>query len=71
MLFAQGTRDRHCDLDVLRQTLARVGAPTHLQVIAEADRHFRTLKMSGRTPEEVHGEILATIDLWIQKVVGS
>jgi len=70
MLFAQGTRDRHCDLDVLRQTLARVGAPTHLHVVTDADRHFKVPKKSGRTEEEIRAEILGTLDHWIQKVVG-
>jgi predicted alpha/beta-hydrolase family hydrolase len=70
LLFAQGTRDRHCDLDVLRKTLLRVGAPTHLQVINDADRHFKVPKKTGRSDEDVHAEILGGLDLWIQKVVG-
>jgi predicted alpha/beta-hydrolase family hydrolase len=49
VLFVQGDRDRTCDLDVLRGTLTRVGAPTTIHVAAEADRHFKVLKKSQRT----------------------
>ena len=69
MLFLQGTRDRRCDIDVLRQTLTRVGAPTALQVCQEADHQFKVLKKSERTPEEVRDELLGVADSWIQKVL--
>jgi predicted alpha/beta-hydrolase family hydrolase len=70
MLFLQGTRDRHCDVDVLRQTLTRVGAPTALHVVPEADHVFKVLKKSGRTQDEVLEELLAVIDGWIEKILG-
>lgn len=70
MLFVQGSKARNCDLDVLRRTLARVGAPTHLHVVDEADHLFKVAKKSGRTPEEVTEEILAALDAWFEKVVG-
>jgi predicted alpha/beta-hydrolase family hydrolase len=69
MLFLQGTRDRYCDVDVLRRTLSRVGAPTTLQVCQEADQHFKVLKRSGRTSEEVNEEVVAAVDGWIHKVL--
>jgi predicted alpha/beta-hydrolase family hydrolase len=68
-LFLQGDRDRYCDLDVLRQTLTRVGAPKTLQVVAEADSQFKVLKKSGRTPEEIHAEMLAGMEQWINRVL--
>ena len=68
MLFLQGERDRQCDLDALRRTLTRVGAPTTLQVIEEADQHFRVRKRSHRTDEEVQQELVAYIYAWIQKI---
>jgi predicted alpha/beta-hydrolase family hydrolase len=71
MLFVQGTRDRNCDLDVLRKTLARVGAPKTLHVVAEADHALKVLKKSGRTQEAVIDETLATLQGWIQKVIGA
>lgn len=71
MLFVQGPRDRRCDLDVLRRTLTRVGAPTALHVVEEADRDFKVTKKSHRTDEEVRDEVLNTVDGWIQKVLGN
>jgi predicted alpha/beta-hydrolase family hydrolase len=68
MLFLQGKRDRQCDLDLLRRTLTRVGAPTTLQVLEEADQHFKVLKKSHRTDEDVRQELLAYIYAWIQKI---
>ena len=70
-LFAQGTKDRRCDLDALRRTLLRVGAPTALHAVQEADKNLHVPKKSGRTDEEVRAELLDVIDSWIQKVVGS
>jgi predicted alpha/beta-hydrolase family hydrolase len=69
MLFVQGTRDRACDLDVLRQTLTRVGAPTTLQICREADQHFTVLKKSDRTEEEVRSEVVNGLDGWIRKIL--
>lgn len=71
MLFLQGTRDRNCDLDTLRRTLARVGAPVHLHVVEHADHQFRVPKRTGRGPEDVQREILETMDAWIGRVVRS
>ncbi len=70
MLFLQGSRDRYCDLDVLRRTLLRVGAPTQLQVIEEADHAFKVLKKSGRTHEELLAQVLSALDGWMHKVLG-
>jgi len=70
MLFLTGTRDRHCDPDTLRKTLTRIGAPTELHVVEDADHRFKVLKKSGRTPEEVSQEMLGVVDGWIEKVLG-
>jgi predicted alpha/beta-hydrolase family hydrolase len=69
-LFLQGSRDRTCDLELLRQTLTRVGAPTSLFVSEEADRHFKVSRKSGRDPEAVRQELADALDDWIQKVLG-
>lgn len=71
MLFLQGTRDRYCDLDVLRRTLLRVGAPTQLHVVEEADHAFKVLKKSGRTHEEVTAEVLGQLRSWMTKILES
>ena len=70
MLFVQGTHDRSCDLDVLRRTLGRVGAPTTLHLVEEADHGLRVAKKFSRTPEEVRDEVRATLESWIEKVLG-
>ena len=62
---AQACRD-----DVLRRTLTRIGAPTELHVVQNADQRFKVLKKSGRTPEEVSQEMLGIVDGWIEKVLG-
>lgn len=70
VLFLQGSRDRTCDLDTLRRTLTRVGAPSALFVAQDADRNFAVPKKSARTNDEVRDEISAALDEWIQKVLG-
>ena len=70
LLMVQGTKDRHCDLPTLRKTLMRVGAPWHLHTVAEADHQLKTAKKSGRSPEDVANEIMATLDGWISQTLG-
>lgn len=70
LLFVQGTRDKRCDLAALRKTLTRVGTPTTLHVVHEADQNFRVPKKSGRTDDEVVAELLAVMDAWIHRVLG-
>ena len=70
MFFLQGTRDRTSDVDVLRRTLTRVGAPTSLHVIPEADQHFKVPRKSGRSDADVRSEILGLVDAWIHRVLG-
>ena len=65
MLFVQGTRDRRCDVDSLRRTLLRIGAPTALQIVEGADQNFRVLKKSDRTNEEVEQQVAGIVASWI------
>jgi predicted alpha/beta-hydrolase family hydrolase len=67
MLFLQGTRDRRCDLDALRRSLSRVGAPHSLHVAEGADQNFKVLKKSDRTDEEVRAGLVSVIGSWIEK----
>lgn len=71
ILFVQGTRDRNCDLDALRRTLTRVGAPKTLHVIPEADGTLTVPRRSGRPPESVFAEVLEALDVWTRKVISS
>lgn len=70
MLFIQGTRDRRCDVDTLRETLRGVGASTRLHVAEEADQNFKVPKRSLRTDEEVHDEAFEVLHSWLGKVIG-
>jgi hypothetical protein len=70
MLFLQGSRDKACDLDVLRRALTRVGAPTALHVLQEADQAFKVPRKTGRSDADVREEILGVIDAWIHKTLG-
>ncbi len=71
MLFVQGTRDRYCHVDALRQTLARVGAPKTLQIVQHGDHQFQVPKRSGRSEEQVAAELVEGIDQWCTKVLGA
>lgn len=71
MLFVQGQRDRHCDLPTLRKTLARVGAPVQLHVVADADHQLRVPKKGERSQEQVNGEVLGALESWMRKTLGS
>jgi predicted alpha/beta-hydrolase family hydrolase len=71
LLFIQGTRDRTCDLDALRRTLLRVGAPKSLHVVPEADSQMAVPKRSGRTSDDVVREVLDALSSWCRQVVGA
>jgi predicted alpha/beta-hydrolase family hydrolase len=70
-LFVQGTRDRTCDLEALRRTLTRVGAPKTLHVIQEGDHLLNVPRRSRRPAEDVQKEILEAIDVWCRSVIGA
>lgn len=70
ILFVQGSRDRLCDIPTLRRTLTRVGAPTTLHAVEEADHFLRVSRKSGRTPEDVEREVLSALETWIHKILG-
>jgi predicted alpha/beta-hydrolase family hydrolase len=69
ILFLTGTRDRHCDLATLRRVRLRVGAPTEIHPVVEADHSFRVRK-SERNPDDVQREVLSVLDQWMHKVIG-
>jgi len=63
-LFLQGTRDRLCDLALLRAALVRYGGTPRLEVIEGADHGFAVPKRSGRTDEDVRRELLERAAAW-------
>ncbi len=70
MLFVQGTRDRRCDVDTLRETIRGVGASTRLHVIEEADQNFKVTKRSLRTEQDVRDETFDVLNSWLGRVIG-
>jgi predicted alpha/beta-hydrolase family hydrolase len=69
MLFIQGTRDRRCDVNALRDTLRRVGAPTVLKICANADHGFRLPDDATRTNQELESEVLHVLLRWVEELV--
>jgi len=70
MLFVQGTRDRRCDVETLRETLRGVGASTRLHVCEDADHNFKVPKRSLRNEEEVRNEVFDVVHDWLARVIG-
>ena len=69
MLFVQGTRDPTCKLERLQELLLKIGAPTKLHVIQDANHAMELVRASQRTAEEVQAEILEEIDLFIHSAI--
>lgn len=57
MLFLQGTRDEFAQLDLITEVCAKLGPRASLQLIDDADHSFKVPKRSGRTPEQVMGNL--------------
>ena len=64
MLFLQGTRDKLADLALIRGVAAELGSRATLHVVEGADHGFAVLKRSGRSEDEVLGELAATVASW-------
>jgi predicted alpha/beta-hydrolase family hydrolase len=64
MLFLQGTRDEFAPLDLLRPIGESLGSRATLHVIDGADHGFHVLKRSGRTDNEVVGELAQAVASW-------
>jgi hypothetical protein len=71
MLFVQGSNDRQCELPALRKTLTRVGAPVQLHVVEDADHQLHVPKKSPRSQDEVNREVLAVLEAWVRKTLGT
>jgi len=70
VLFIQGSRDPYCRVDRLEMLLKRIGAPTSLHPVQDADHSFGLIKRTTRTSEEVLDEVLTTVDEFVQKALG-
>lgn len=70
MLFIQGTRDRRCDVETLRETLRGVGASTRLHVCEDADHNFKAPKRSLRSDEDIRNEVFDVLYDWLETIIG-
>jgi uncharacterized protein len=67
MLFLQGTRDELADLDLVRETTAKLGNRATLHVVDGADHSFHVLVRSGRNDAQVRVELLDAMAVWMKK----
>ena len=70
MLFVQGSRDAHCRIDRLELLRRRIGAPTQLVVVEDADHSLSPVKRTKRTAEEITAETLAAVEAYLARTVG-
>jgi predicted alpha/beta-hydrolase family hydrolase len=66
-LFLQGTRDALADLDLVRGTVAPLGALATLHVVEGADHGFHVLVRSGRKDAEVIEELAQVASAWMER----
>jgi predicted alpha/beta-hydrolase family hydrolase len=69
MLFLQGTRDALADLKLLTPILENLGHRATLHVIDDADHSFHVPKRSGRTDEDVVGELVDRVSTWMDEIL--
>jgi len=65
MLFLQGTKDLLAQLDLLRQTVAGLGARASLRLFEEADHSFHAPAKTGRKDAEILAQLLDAAADWM------
>jgi predicted alpha/beta-hydrolase family hydrolase len=65
MLFLQGTRDTFADLSLLQPVCENLGRTATLHIIEGADHSFHVPKSSGKTDQEILGNLVATTRAWM------
>jgi predicted alpha/beta-hydrolase family hydrolase len=68
MLFLQGTRDSFAREDLLEKTVKGLGKKATLRWIEGGDHSFKVKKNSGRSPEQVEGELLDAAFQWLEAI---
>ena len=66
MLFLQGTRDAFADLKLLRPVCEELAPRATLHIIDGADHSFHVPKKSGKTDEEIMGDLAKTVVAWAE-----
>jgi len=67
MFFFAGTRDRLCDLQLLRGVLSRLIAPWELEVIDGGDHSFNVPKSYPINPAEIYEQIVCRTVEWVSE----
>lgn len=70
MLFLQGTRDAFARLDLITDVCGQLSPRATLHVVDGADHSFGVPKKSGRTAEQVLGEMVDAISQWARTLIG-
>ena len=65
MLFLQGTRDALAQPDLLARVVEQLGDRAAVRMIADADHTFHVPARSGRTDDQVRGEIFDALADWV------
>jgi predicted alpha/beta-hydrolase family hydrolase len=65
MLFLQGSNDALAELELVRATVAGIGARATLELIADADHAFHVPARTGRKDPEVLAQALAACVQWM------
>jgi len=65
MLFLQGTRDALADLALLRPVIANLGERATLGTFDQADHSFHVPARTGRSDDDVRGDLLEILVGWI------
>lgn len=65
MLFLQGTRDSLAEVALVTRVAQDLGVRATMHIVEGGDHSFKVLKRSGRTEDEVFGELADTIDDWV------
>ena len=68
MLFLQGTRDALADLGLMKNVCRRLGERATLVVVEDADHSFNVPKRSGRSHEEIMGDLAQSVAEWATRV---
>ena len=66
VLCFNGTRDPLCRRDLMERALGQMKAPWTMHWLEGADHSFHGLKRSGRTDEEVLGEVGEAVSKWVR-----
>jgi len=65
-LFVQGARDALCDAKLLETALEVYGGPKTVEIIEDADHGFDVPRRSGRSTDDVLGDVSGRVLRWVR-----